>query len=100
MSNISTSSANVKKTALDKGTNYLLRTIPTRAKKKETKIKKIKAIQINFSYFFHPGSKFQEFSTSDSDSSSKTVYFASWTCPESQNLVKQWRKISQINKTT
>ena len=42
-----------------------------------------------FSYFSPPGSKFLHCLTSGSDSSSKTVYFASWKSLESQNLIQK-----------
>ena len=40
--------------------------------------------RFRFSLFFPSGSKHLHFLTSDSDSSSKTVYIASWACLESQ----------------
>ena len=48
----------------------------------------LKFQNFSFSYIFPPGSKNLHFSTSDSDSSSKTVYIATWIGLESQNLVK------------
>ena len=45
---------------------------------------------------FPPGSKILHILTSDSDSSSKTVYFASWTRLESQILVKLTEKSDKL----
>ena len=47
---------------------------------------------IGFSSIFTPGSKTLHFSTSDLDSSRKTVYAATWKCLESQNLVQNLKK--------
>ena len=50
--------------------------------------RKNRAVKLNIliSKFWPPGSKIWHFSTSDSDSSWKTVYIATWECLESQNL--------------
>ena len=45
-------------------------------------------MKIIFSYYFPPGSNIWRFLTSDSDSSSKTVYIATWIGLESQKLVE------------
>ena len=55
-------------------------------KNSTTKDIKILGLGDVFSKFFRPGSKQLHFLTSDSDSSSKTVYVATWLCLESQNL--------------
>ena len=44
--------------------------------------------EIRISWFSPLGSKIWHFLTSDSDSSSKTVYIATWTGLETQNTVK------------
>ena len=51
---------------------------------------------VSFSDVFPPGCKHLHFLSSDSDSSSKTVYIATWVGLESQI----WAKIHQINKKT
>ena len=59
--------------------------------------------RFRFSYFSPPGSRIWHFLTSDSDSSWKTVYIASWTCLESWDLIKKfagpmahWRARSRV----
>ena len=47
--------------------------------------------EIPFSYCFPPGSKDSHFSTSDSDSSTKTEYVDHWECLESQIWQKSLR---------
>ena len=50
--------------------------------------------------FFPPGSTNLHFLTPDSDSSSKTLYFASWTGLDSRILVKNDEKSVKLIKNT